>query len=60
MSWQERAACRGLPPALFFPDVGQNATTAKQVHEAGATVLVAGNAVFKAKNYADAIRAIRG
>jgi ribulose-phosphate 3-epimerase len=40
-------------------DGGINPTTAKQVREAGANVLVAGNAVFKAKDYSEAIRALR-
>ena len=39
--------------------VGINAKTARQVHEAGATVLVAGNSVFKAQDYQEAIRALR-
>ncbi|NPC82553.1 ribulose-phosphate 3-epimerase, partial [Pyxidicoccus fallax] len=37
-------------------DGGINATTAKRVVEAGATVLVAGSYVFGAKDYAEAIR----
>ncbi len=41
-------------------DGGINATTAKQVVSAGATVLVAGNAVFKEKDYRAAIQALRG
>ena len=41
-------------------DGGINAQTAKQVVAAGANVLVAGNAVFKEKDYAAAIRALRG
>jgi ribulose-phosphate 3-epimerase len=40
-------------------DGGINAETAKQVVAAGATVLVAGNAVFKAKDYRAAIAALR-
>ncbi|MFT3709877.1 MAG: ribulose-phosphate 3-epimerase [Archangium sp.] len=40
-------------------DGGINPTTAKEVIAAGATVLVAGNAVFKAKDYAAAIAALR-
>ena len=41
-------------------DGGINADTAKQVIEAGADVLVAGTAVFKEKDYAEAIRRLRG
>lgn len=41
-------------------DGGINAHTAREVVEAGADVLVAGSAVFGAKEYAQAIRAIRG
>jgi len=40
-------------------DGGINAETAKQVVAAGANVLVAGNAVFKAKDYQAAIAALR-
>lgn len=40
-------------------DGGINATTARDVVAAGATVLVAGNAVFKTKDYAAAIAALR-
>lgn len=40
-------------------DGGINAATAKEVVAAGANVLVAGNAVFKAKDYAAAIAALR-
>ncbi|MDX2015773.1 MAG: ribulose-phosphate 3-epimerase [Myxococcaceae bacterium] len=40
-------------------DGGINADTAKQVVAAGATVLVAGNAVFKSPDYAKAIAALR-
>jgi ribulose-phosphate 3-epimerase len=41
-------------------DGGVNAETAKQVIGAGADVLVAGTAVFKEKDYAEAIRRLRG
>jgi ribulose-phosphate 3-epimerase len=41
-------------------DGGINPTTAREVVAAGANVLVAGNAVYGAQDYAEAIRAIRG
>ena len=41
-------------------DGGINPETAKQVISAGADVLVAGTAVFKEKDYAEAIRRLRG
>jgi ribulose-phosphate 3-epimerase len=41
-------------------DGGINAETAKQVVGAGADVLVAGTAVFKEKDYAGAIKRLRG
>ena len=41
-------------------DGGINAETAKQVIGAGADVLVAGTAVFKEKNYEEAIKRLRG
>ncbi len=41
-------------------DGGINPKTARQVVDAGATVLVAGSAVFGAKDYKQAIAAIRG
>jgi ribulose-phosphate 3-epimerase len=40
-------------------DGGINADTARRVVEAGATVLVAGNAVFKSKDYSAAIASLR-
>jgi len=50
---------RGLGRVDIELDGGINADTAKQVIAAGATVLVAGNAVFKAKDYRAAIAALR-
>jgi ribulose-phosphate 3-epimerase len=50
---------RGLSRVDIEIDGGINADTAKQVIAAGATVLVAGNAVFKAKDYRAAIAALR-
>ena len=40
-------------------DGGINAETAKQVRDAGANVLVAGNFVFSSKNYEQSIQALR-
>jgi ribulose-phosphate 3-epimerase len=50
---------RGLGRVDIEVDGGINADTAKQVVAAGATVLVAGNAVFKSPDYAAAIAALR-
>ena len=41
-------------------DGGINATTAAQVREAGANVLVAGTAIFRATDYQQAIAGLRG
>lgn len=30
-TWQQKAACRGINPDLFFPDRGENTTNAKHV-----------------------------
>ncbi|MEK8131956.1 ribulose-phosphate 3-epimerase [Paenibacillus filicis] len=51
---------RGLSHVEIEVDGGVNPVTARQVAEAGATILVAGNAVFGQSDRAAAIRAIRG
>lgn len=51
---------RGLTSVDIEVDGGINAETARQVTAAGANVLVAGNAVFKQPDRAEAIRLIRG
>ena len=55
-----RAMCaeRGLHPVIEV-DGGENATTAAQAAAAGATAIVAGSAIFGAKDYAKAIAEIR-
>lgn len=58
-------ALRGMVDALGLAieievDGGINPKTAKLCREAGASVLVAGNAVFSAENPADMIRSLRG
>jgi ribulose-phosphate 3-epimerase len=54
-----RAICaqRGVGPIIEV-DGGENATTAAEAAAAGATAIVAGSAIFGAKDYADAIAAI--
>jgi len=51
---------RGLSKVDIEVDGGVNPDTAKRVVAAGASVLVAGNAVFRSKDYAKAIAALRG
>jgi ribulose-phosphate 3-epimerase len=51
---------RGLERVHIEVDGGVNEQTAKQVIEAGADVLVAGTAVFRESNRAEAIRRLRG
>ncbi|QRG65655.1 ribulose-phosphate 3-epimerase [Brevibacillus choshinensis] len=51
---------RGLGHVEIEIDGGVNAETARLCEEAGATVLVAGSAVFNQKDRAQAIAAIRG
>ncbi|HEX6120071.1 MAG TPA: ribulose-phosphate 3-epimerase [Dongiaceae bacterium] len=55
-----RSLCaeRGLDPVIEV-DGGENETTAAQAIAAGATAIVAGSAIFGAKDYAAAIAAIR-
>jgi ribulose-phosphate 3-epimerase len=55
-----RAICteRALSPVIEV-DGGENVTTAAQATAAGATAIVAGSAIFGAKDYAAAIAAIR-
>ncbi|MCF2971243.1 ribulose-phosphate 3-epimerase [Synechococcus sp. Nb3U1] len=57
---QLRALCdeRGLDPWIEV-DGGLKGSNAWQVIEAGANAIVAGSAVFKAKDYGEAIRGIR-
>ncbi len=50
---------RGLQKMEIEVDGGINADTAKSVVAAGANVLVAGNAVFRSKDYRAAIAALR-
>ncbi len=51
---------RGLSTVDIEVDGGINPETAKRVVEAGANVLVAGNAIFTTADYAAAIQALRG
>jgi ribulose-phosphate 3-epimerase len=55
-----RAMCavRGLRPVIEV-DGGENATTAARAAGAGATAIVAGSAIFGAKDYAKAIAELR-
>jgi ribulose-phosphate 3-epimerase len=55
-----RAMCavRGLRPVIEV-DGGENATTAARAASAGATAIVAGSAIFGAKDYAKAIAELR-
>lgn len=51
---------RGLGGVSIEVDGGMTPATAKEVVAAGAEVVVAGNSVFKTKDYAAAIAALRG
>ncbi|UAJ10538.1 ribulose-phosphate 3-epimerase [Polymorphobacter megasporae] len=55
---REHCDARGLTPHIEV-DGGEDAATAQRVTEAGADVMVAGNAVFGRPDYAAAIAAIR-
>ncbi|NRF91108.1 ribulose-phosphate 3-epimerase [Paenibacillus frigoriresistens] len=57
---REQANAKGLNGLHIEVDGGINEVTARQVVEAGADVLVAGNAVFGQSDRAEAIRRIRG
>lgn len=57
---REQANAKGLTGLHIEVDGGINEVTARQVIEAGADVLVAGNAVFGQQDRAEAIRRIRG
>ncbi|BFT73165.1 MULTISPECIES: ribulose-phosphate 3-epimerase [Paenibacillus] len=57
---RDQANAKGLSGLHIEVDGGINEVTARQVVEAGADVLVAGNAVFGQSDRADAIRRIRG
>jgi hypothetical protein len=48
-----------LGPGRPTIEVGENTTTAAQVAGAGATAIVAGSAIFGAKDYAKAIAGLR-
>lgn len=56
---KEMAMQKGLDIEIEI-DGGVNPETAKQCKEAGATVLVAGSAIYNEKDYAKAISLIRG
>jgi ribulose-phosphate 3-epimerase len=56
---REMSAERGLDPVIEV-DGGENDVTARQAVAAGATAIVAGSAIFGAKDYKAAIAAIRG
>lgn len=57
---REQANAKGLSGLHIEVDGGINEVTARQVAEAGANVLVAGNAVFGQTDRAEAINRIRG
>jgi ribulose-phosphate 3-epimerase len=57
---REQANAKGLNGLHIEVDGGINEVTARQVAEAGADVLVAGNAVFGQSDRTEAIRRIRG
>ena len=55
----ERLSSQSLDPVRLEVDGGIKPGTAGRVVEAGADILVAGNAVFGEKDYARAIAALR-
>src|SRR5262249_42769561 len=55
---REMCAQRGLDPVIEV-DGGENEPTARQAAGAGATAIVAGSAIFRAKDYKAALAAIR-
>ncbi len=57
---REELSRRGLSDIAIEVDGGINPETAKQAVEAGADILVAGSAVFRASDMAGAIAALRG
>lgn len=57
---KEECARRGLSPILSVDGGVKPDTTAPQCTAAGATALVAGSAVFGAKDAADAVRRLKG
>lgn len=57
---RDQSNAKGLSGLHIEVDGGINEVTARQVIEAGADVLVAGNAVFGQSDRADAIKRIRG
>ncbi len=54
--WIQKRTKRAIEVEI---DGGVNATNAKDARAIGVNILVAGNAVFRAKNYADAIQDLR-
>ncbi len=60
VSWIDDRRTRSGLPLKIYVDGGVNAETAKKAAGAGADVLIAGSAVFGAKDRAAAIRTMRG
>ena len=57
--YSEACAPVSAARSILEVDGGENRTTAAQAAAAGATAIVAGSAIFGAKDYAGAIAAIR-